>query len=164
MIISLSRPLSGPCPAHGRAHSPAAVRSWAGPLPWAAVFLERNEVETDENAAPPQPGPPEETGTRTPRAGRVSYSRRVVPPGSSAMREFLLTVVSALEVKPPTEARDLAAYRYLVVARARAVRHTARRLLDDREADDEDVMIAVWALRDQLHDLTPTYDEHPLAS
>jgi hypothetical protein len=80
------------------------------------------------------------------------------------MREFLLTVVSALEVKPPTEARDLAAYRYLVVARARAVRHTARRLLDDREADDEDVMIAVWALRDQLRDLTPTYDEHPLAS
>jgi hypothetical protein len=92
------------------------------------------------------------------------YPRRVVPPGSSALRELLTTVVIALEVKPPTEASDLAAYRYLLAARARAVRHTARRLLDDREADDEDVMIAVWALRDQLRELTPTYQEHPLAS
>jgi hypothetical protein len=88
----------------------------------------------------------------------------MVPPGSSALRELLATLVSGLEVKPPTEARDLAAYRYLLAARARAVRQTARRLLDDREADDEDVMIAVWTLRDQLRELTPTYQEHPLAS
>jgi hypothetical protein len=121
-------------------------------------------VETDNNAAPLQSGPTREPGTGTPGAWRVPDSRRVVPPGSSALRELLITVVAALEVKPPTEARDIAAYHYLVVARARAVRHTARRLLDDREADDEDVMIAVWALRDQLHELTPTYQAHPLAS
>jgi hypothetical protein len=105
-----------------------------------------------------------EAGTRIPGAAQAPYSRRAVPPNSSALRELLATVAFALEVKPPTEARDLAAYRYLLVARARAVRRTARRLLDDREADDEDVMIAVWALRDQLRDLTPTYQEHPLAS
>jgi hypothetical protein len=99
-----------------------------------------------------------------PRAGPVPHSRCLVPPGSSALREFLTTVVSALDVQPPNEARDIAAYRYLLAARARAVRHTARRLLDDRQADDEDVMIAVWSLRDQLTNLTPTYVAHPLAS
>jgi hypothetical protein len=105
-----------------------------------------------------------EAGVLVPEAGPVSYSRRLVPPGSSALHEFLTTVVTALDVQPPTEARDIAAYRYLLAARARAVRHTARRLLDDRQADDEDVMIAVWSLRDQLTDLTPTYAAHPLAS
>lgn len=105
-----------------------------------------------------------EAGALVPEAGPVSYSRRLVPPGSSALREFLTTVVTALDVQPPIEARDIAAYRYLLAARARAVRHTARRLLDDREADDEDVMMAVWSLRDQLTDLTPTYVAHPLAS
>lgn len=108
--------------------------------------------------------PPGAACAHRPGAAPAPYSRRVVPPGSSALREFLLTVVSALDVQPPNEARDIAAYRYLLAARARAVRHTARRLLDDREADDEDVMIAVWSLRDQLSDLTPTYVAHPLAS
>jgi len=130
-----------------------------GPLPWRG-----NEVESDGDAAAARPGLPRDAGTRDTGAGQAPYSRRVVPPGSSALRELLTTVASALEVKPPTEARDLAAYRYLLAARARAVRHTVRRLLDDREAEDEDVMIAVWALRDQLRELTPTYQEHPLAS
>jgi hypothetical protein len=121
-------------------------------------------VETDQNAVPSRPGQPLDAGAPVCGADPVPYSRRVVPPGSSALREFLITVVRALDVQPPNEARDLAAYRYLLAARARAVRHTARRLLDDREADDEDVMIAVWSLRDQLSDLTPTYVAHPLAS
>lgn len=129
-------------------------------------------METDRDAAPSQPGFPNgdggrvagETDAPVPELGAAPYSRRMVPPGSSALREFLTTVVTALDVQPPNEARDIAAYRYLLAARARAVRHTARRLLDDRQADDEDVMIAVWALRDQLTDLTPTYVAHPLAS
>jgi hypothetical protein len=124
---------------------------------------EGNDVESDVDAAAAQFGLPDGPGTWTP-ARPPSYSRRAVPPNSSALREFLATVVVALEVKPPVEARDLAAYRYLLAARARAVRHTARRLLDDREADDEDVMVAVWVLREQLCELTPTYQEHPLAS
>jgi hypothetical protein len=123
-----------------------------------------NDVETDHDSGSLHSGPASEAGPGTPGTWRVPYSRRVVPPGSSALRELLMTVAAALEVKPPTEARDIAAYHYLVVARARVVRHTARRLLDDREADDEDVMIAIWALRDQLHELTPTYQAHPLAS
>lgn len=121
-------------------------------------------MDIDPAAGPAQPWLPGQDASLAPEASPAPYSRRVVPPGSSALREFLATVVSALDVQPPSEARDIAAYRYLLVARARAVRHTARRLLDDRQADDEDVMIAVWVLRDQLSDLTPTYDAHPLAS
>jgi hypothetical protein len=122
-----------------------------------------DQVEIDHNAAPSQAGF-RGADAWVPEMGAAPYSRRMVPPGSSALREFLTTVVTALDVQPPNEARDIAAYRYLLAARARAVRHTARRLLDDRQADDEDVMIAVWALRDQLTDLTPTYVAHPLAS
>jgi hypothetical protein len=171
------RPLSGLAPLR-------CTDAVPGPLPWRG-----NEVESGGDtaggdtaggntaggntaggdtaggdAAAAHSGLSQEVGARTPGAGEAPYSRRVVPPGSSALRELLATLVSALEVKPPTEARDLAAYRYLLAARARAVRQAARRLLDDREADDEDVMIAVWSLRDQLRELTPTYQEHPLAS
>jgi hypothetical protein len=94
----------------------------------------------------------------------TDYSWRVVPPGSTAQRELLATIAAALDVRVPADPRDLRCYWELHEARSKAVGKTCRRLLDDREADDGDVMQAVWDLRDQVRNMPPAYIPHSMAT
>jgi hypothetical protein len=74
---------------------------------------------------------------------------RPVPPGSSALRELLAAIVSALTLPMSDTATDEWACLRISRDRTRLVMLICRRLLADREADDTDVMIAVTSLRDQ---------------
>lgn len=88
-----------------------------------------------------------------------------VPPNSSALRELAHAVAGALTLPAPATVRDELTYLRIIRDRARLVRQVMRRLLADREADDQDIMAAVTTLRDQAAQLPDdAYDHSPLPS
>jgi|SRR5215470_12729808 len=98
-------------------------------------------------------------------SGPCLPAARIVPPGSTPLRELLSAVNQALTLPPPATARDEVTYLRITRDRSRLVMLTARRLLADREADDTDLMIAVAQLREQVAQLPDdTYDHHPMSS
>jgi hypothetical protein len=90
---------------------------------------------------------------------------RMVPPGSTPLRELLSAIDRALTLPGPATTRDELTYLRISRDRARLVMLTARWLLANREADDTDVLVAVAQLRDQAAQLgDDAYDHHPLSS
>lgn len=90
---------------------------------------------------------------------------RQVPPGSSPLRELAHAIDDALALPAAATTRDEVTYLRITRDRARLVRQAARRLLSDREADDEDVMAIVTVLRDQATKLGDgAYDHAPAPS
>jgi hypothetical protein len=87
---------------------------------------------------------------------------RPVPPGSTVLRELAHAVDQALTLPGPATTRDEVTYLRIMRDRARLTRQAMRRVLADREADDDYVMCIVASLRDgaaQLGD--ETYDHAP---
>jgi hypothetical protein len=74
---------------------------------------------------------------------------RPIPPGSSALRDLLHAIVLALTLPTSATTKDELTYLRLHRDRARLVLFACRRLLDDHETDNTDVMIVVGLLRDQ---------------
>jgi hypothetical protein len=85
---------------------------------------------------------------------------RQVPPGSTPLRELAHAIEQALALPKPAILRDELTYLRITRNRARLVRKAVRRILDDHESDDTDVMSVVTVLRDetaQLADASPEY-------
>ena len=92
----------------------------------------------------------------TPRAPRL------MPPGSTALRELAHAINGALTLSAPATQKDEVTYLRLSRARARLVLAACKRILADREADDDDVMCIVGALRDESAQLRDdAYDHRP---
>ena len=81
----------------------------------------------------------------------------VVPPGSTAQRELLYAVCDALAVPGPAYRTDEGACALLVRRRAHAVEEHTRRLADELEADDSDVMATVELIREATARLPVNY-------
>jgi hypothetical protein len=89
---------------------------------------------------------------------------RIVPPGSTPLRELCHAINRALTLPRSATLRDELVYLRVVRDRARLVRHAAQRLAADREASDDDVMTSVAILRaetGQLGDDAPGYEPAP---
>jgi hypothetical protein len=89
----------------------------------------------------------------------------VVPPGSTPLREFCHAVAMTLTLPAPATLRDEVTYLRITRDRARMVLLACRRVLADREleADDRDVMAAVFSLRSEAAQLPDDqYDHNPL--
>jgi hypothetical protein len=84
-------------------------------------------------------------------------ARHMVPPNSTATRELLLVISAALAVPPAARRSDETACLLLTRQRAQAVTEFAGRLLEFREADEQDVMAEVANLRDAVAGLPLTY-------
>jgi hypothetical protein len=98
-------------------------------------------------------------------AHEIAPPARMVPPGSTPLRELLTAINQALTLPSPATTRDELTYLRISRDRARLVMLMTRRVLADREADDVDLMIAVGQLRDQLADYPDSgYDHNPLSS
>ncbi len=88
---------------------------------------------------------------------------RQIPPGSTPLRELLHAMVQALQLPSPATTKDELTYLRISRDRARAVMFACRRLLDNREADDADVMAAVTQLREEVGQLpSDQYRGHSL--
>lgn len=83
-----------------------------------------------------------------------------IPPNSTPVRELAHAVEAALTLPNPAATRDEVTYLRILRDRARLVRQAMRRLLADREADDQDVMIAVTSLRDEAASLADDQYDH----
>jgi hypothetical protein len=79
---------------------------------------------------------------------------RMVPPGSAPLRELAHAIDRALTLS--REEAELGELGYLRAARGRArlVRQVARKILSDRELDDDDLMVIVAHLRAEAEDLS----------
>jgi hypothetical protein len=87
------------------------------------------------------------------------------PPGSTPCRVLLRAISETLTLPPPATHRGEVVYLRLSRDRARLVVSACRRVLDDREAEDRDLLIAADSLRDQAADYPPDgYDHNPLAT
>jgi len=86
-----------------------------------------------------------------------------VPPASTPCRTFLRAVADALTLPPPATDRDEVTYLRLSRERARLVIFACRRLLDDREAGDSELLVIAGSLRGQAADYPADgYDHNPL--
>ena len=86
---------------------------------------------------------------------------RQVPPGSTSLRELAHAIEQALALPKPAILRDELTYLRIIRNRARLVRQAMRRIADDREAGDGDIMTVVTLLRGeaaQLGDDAPDYE------
>jgi len=87
------------------------------------------------------------------------------PPGSTPCRVLILAIAETLTIPPPATHRDEVTYLRLSRDRARLVISACRRVLDDREAGDRDLLIAADTLRGQAADYPADgYDHNPLMS
>lgn len=88
--------------------------------------------------------------------------RRMVPPGSSPMRELSAAIDSALTLPTPATQRDELTYLRLHRDRARLVLLAVRRIVRDREIEDdpEDIMGVVASLREQAAQLGDDAYDH----
>jgi hypothetical protein len=87
-----------------------------------------------------------------------------VPPGSTPLREFACAIAQTLTLPKPATVRDEVTYLRISRDRARLVLAAARRVLRDREIEDDphDLMIVVASLRDQTAQLPDdSYDHSP---
>jgi hypothetical protein len=77
---------------------------------------------------------------------------RIVPPGSTPVRELAHAVAAALTL--PNDVTEQAELTYLRAARmrSRVVLFAMRRILADRELDDDDLMTIVATIREQVGD------------
>ena len=90
-----------------------------------------------------------------------------VSPGSTPLRELAHAVANALTLPAPATIRDELIYLRITRDRARLVVFAMRRILTDREIEDDprDVMAAVSTLRDQVAELRDdAYDHVPAPS
>jgi hypothetical protein len=90
-----------------------------------------------------------------------------VPPGSTPLRELAHAVANALTLPNPATTRDELTYLRITRDRARLVAFAMRRIIADREIEDDpgDVMAAVTTLSDQAAELRDdTYDHAPAPS
>jgi hypothetical protein len=74
----------------------------------------------------------------------------VVPPGSSALREFCRAIEAALTLAAPATTKDELIYLRVSRDRARVVLLGCKRVLADDVVDDRDLM----AIAATLHDMT----------
>ncbi len=93
-----------------------------------------------------------------------SAHRRIVPPGSTPLRELVHAIAVALTLPKPATVRDELAYLRITRDRARLVLLACRKIIADRgiEDDENDVMAVVASVRNQvaqLHD--DAYDHAP---
>lgn len=72
----------------------------------------------------------------------------VVPPGSSALREFCRAIEHALTLAAPATAKDELTYLRISRDRARAVLLGCKRVLANQDIDDRDLLVIVASLRD----------------
>jgi hypothetical protein len=72
----------------------------------------------------------------------------MIPPGSSALREFCRAIEDALTLAAPATTKDELTYLRISRDRARVVLYGCKRVLADREIDDRDLMVIVAILRD----------------
>jgi uncharacterized iron-regulated protein len=87
---------------------------------------------------------------------------RQVPPGSTPLRELAHAIDQALALPRAATFRDEVTYLRIIRDRARLVRQATRRIADDHEAGDADVMTAVAVLRDETARLRDdSYDHEP---
>ena len=87
-----------------------------------------------------------------------------VPPGSTPLRELAHAVANSLALPGPATTRDELTYLRISRDRARLVVFAMRRILADREIEDNpgDVMAAVTTLREQVAELRDDgYDHAP---
>ena len=77
----------------------------------------------------------------------------VVPPGSSALREFCRAIEAALTLAAPATTKEELTYLRISRDRARVVLFGCKRLLADHELDDRDLMVIVASLRDMTTQL-----------
>jgi hypothetical protein len=87
---------------------------------------------------------------------------RHVPPGSTPLRELAHAVANALTLPKNATTRDELTYLRIGRDRARLVVFAMRRILADREIENEpgDVMAAVTTLRDQVAELGDDACDH----
>lgn len=113
------------------------------------------------DSAPGGPG----NSIRHDPGGCAPRPARPVPPGSTPLRELASAVERALTLPAPATQRDEVTYLRIMRDRARLVLLACRRILRDREIEDEagrDVMAAVAVLRDQVAQLPDdAYDHAP---
>lgn len=84
----------------------------------------------------------------------------VVPPGSTALLELCHAIDDAMALPRPAAERDEQTYLKCVRDRARLVRYAVKKLIEIRNADEDDVMAVVLRLRaeiGQLQDHEPGY-------
>jgi hypothetical protein len=79
--------------------------------------------------------------------------RRPVPPGSSPLRELAHAVAGALTLPGDVIEREELQYLRSSRARARVVLFAMRRIIDDHELDDDDLMAIVATIRDHTSQL-----------
>lgn len=79
---------------------------------------------------------------------------RVVPPGSSALREFCRAIEDALTLAAPATTKDELTYLRVSRDRARAVLLGCKRVLANQEIDDRDLLAIVVGLRDLTSQLS----------
>ena len=77
----------------------------------------------------------------------------VVPPGSSALREFCRAIEAALTLAAPATTKDELTYLRISRDRARVVLLGCKRVLADDEVDDRDLMTIAASLRDMTTQL-----------
>jgi hypothetical protein len=77
----------------------------------------------------------------------------MIPPGSSALREFCHAIEDALTLAAPATTKDELTYLRISRARARVVLFGCKRVLADHELDDRDLMVIVASLRDMTTQL-----------
>ena len=82
----------------------------------------------------------------------------VVPPGSSALREFCRAIEAALTLAAPATTKDELTYLRISRDRARVVLFGCKRVLADHEVDDRDLMAIAASLRDMTTQLPA--DQH----
>lgn len=86
----------------------------------------------------------------------------VVPPGSTPLREFANAVAMALTLPAPATTRDELTYLRIMRNRSRLALLAARRVLADREIEDDpaDVMLVVRSLREEAANLGDDAYDH----
>jgi hypothetical protein len=87
----------------------------------------------------------------------------LVPPGSSALREFCRAIEHALTLAAPATTNDELTYLRISRDRARAVLLGCKRVLANQEIDDRDLLAIVASLRDLTNQLpADQYAPNPL--
>ena len=87
----------------------------------------------------------------------------MIPPNSSALREFCRAIGDALTLPTPATEKDELTYLRISRDRARLVMFACKRILADREADDRDIMAAVSSIREESRQLpADQYAAHPM--
>jgi hypothetical protein len=77
----------------------------------------------------------------------------VVPPGSSALREFCQAIEAALTLAAPATTKDELTYLRISRDRARVVLFGCKRVLADDEVDDHDLIAIAASMRDMTTQL-----------